>query len=519
MMDDQNPVKYFARWLRYLDFELPPLEGGFLIMPVSSPHNATQIRSSLIEGGLLLYPDEYQEVYVPAMLSDYANCDMIANCLLGNEAFMDGLINILLSNDFFLSGVGTDLTQRQLIEGNSQSSDNPLTKDLKQVTDDKDVVWGGCVETVELWMDYIKTLCFFMSAISDVVDLVTQLYGADKKKRLKLDAEDIDNNPIQIGTDGEIVNPNGEWEFVPNILGQLVQTIAESTMIGFLASIAELGANLILADITDTRKEALACIVFNQITCDGETPLPPPYIFDNPVIYNSGENMLLNIDAGLVGQAVGLCLTIAGTVNNFVTLFPLDETHRNFRIGMRSPSSEWVEICENCDEPALSWEHTFDFLTDDHSEFWEAITTPPSGYTLSELTAWSSGNGWGEGRQFHVNRQIEWSYIHGYWDSTNITYIEITYKSVAGTGGAYVYNQNNLHFDYLNGSTYTSGFTVMPAQTVQGTYTKFSNIGNVTMTGLRVQVSGYQKAGDNNPNGAQYVESITLRGTGTNPFI
>lgn len=177
-----------------------------------------------------------------------------------------------------------------------------------------------------------------------------------------------------------------------------------------------------------------------------------------------------------------------------------------------------VNECDICGNGNV-WEHTFDFTTDSHSEFFSAITTPPSGYSLPENTAWVSGEGWGNGRQFHVNRQMEWVYIHGYWASTNITYMGVTYKSVAGTGGSYVANGNNVHMDYLNDTTYVSGWTVLPAQTVAGTYSKFTTIPARVMTGLRIQVSGYQKAGNSDPLGAQFLRSLTLKGTGINPFI
>lgn len=346
-MSSSPKVRFPYRWVNPQS-EYPDNRDIFVILKVYSEEHYTQILSAGTEGAYLMYPDEHHFISVPLLEATIMDCNEIAQCLLANEEFLADLVQNLLNDPTFLGGIGAYNSQLQLVDGNQQVSDNEQVKDLKSTTNDKDVVWGGCREVVELWIDYIKTLCFFLQTMDNITDLVTQLYDADKKKRYKFEGQDQDNNGVTIGDDGEIVNNGGEWEFVPNILGQLVGTIAESSMVGFLTSIAGIGAGLILADITDTRAEAISCILFNQITCDGETPLPPPYVFDNPTIFESGNAMLGDIDAGLVGNAIGLCLTVAGTIESFVSLFPMGETHRNFRIGMRSPSDEWMEICDAC---------------------------------------------------------------------------------------------------------------------------------------------------------------------------
>jgi hypothetical protein len=300
-------------------------------------------------GSETIYPLEYNEIVVPILEGVFMNCDEIAECLLANENFLSNLINYLINNETFLGGIGNYVARDLIVDTNNQLSDSSdVIKGLKSSTNDKDAVWGACFELTEYMLDLLKTLCFFLSAVEGVTDLVSQLYDADKKKRYKFEGQDQDNNGVTIGNDGEIVNNGGDWEFIPNILGQLVQTISESTMVAFLANLAGIGADLILADINDTRTESIACVIFNTITCLDEQPIPPPYIFDNDVFFDSGQAMLGNLNVGLAGNAIALCMTVAGTVNSFVSIFPLNEVHRNYAIGLKSPSSEWEVICDTC---------------------------------------------------------------------------------------------------------------------------------------------------------------------------
>jgi len=161
MTENQNPVKFPYRWLRYLRFQEPSLEGGFLIIPVASPENATQIRSALIEGGLTLYADNYEEVYVPAMLSNFNTCDMIANCLLENEDF--------------LNAIAQQAVNRAPSGG---SGDSRLVPDeLERSTDQSDLnkVWGGCLEVFESVNDLGKIFCDILEAAGDAISAVSDL--------------------------------------------------------------------------------------------------------------------------------------------------------------------------------------------------------------------------------------------------------------------------------------------------------------------------------------------------------
>lgn len=508
-------IKYPYRWVDPQS-QYPDNRDIFVVLKVYSEEHYTQILSAGTEGAYLMYPDDHHFVSVPLMEADIMSCEQIAECLLNSQYFKDSFIDYLLTNPTFLTGISNRITDINEIDANRQLSDNLAVKELKTESNDKDVIWGGCREVVEYWLDTLKTLCFFLEGVSDVVDIVTKIYNADKKKRVKFNDAEIDGSPVQLSADGELVNPAGEWEFVPNILGQLVQTISESTMIGFIGDILGLGASLILADITDTRAEALSCILFNQITCDGENPKNPPYIFDNPTIYNAGNAMVGNIDAGLAGNAIGLCLTIVGVANSFISLIPLDETHRNFRIGTRSPSDEWVEICENCEEPPPTWVQEFDFKVSDHAAFWTNVPSIAPPFSLPELTTWVAGSGWGNGRIYDNARQREQAYILGFWDARVITRIDIEYKLVAGNGGSFQFN--NVVFDRKSGTTYPNVFVIAPSGTIAGDYAKSQSIANISMDGCRIQVTGYQRAGNNNPNGATFISKVTIYGNGDNPF-
>lgn len=506
-----NPkIKYPYRFVDPTS-EYPDNRGIFAFIKVRSYEHYTKILSAGLEGAYLLYPDDHHDVSVPLMEITIMSCQDIADCLEDNIGFLETLKNYLVNDPEFAQSLGNGITQRNQIESTGYNSTDPDTKDLKQTTNSKDVVWGGSREVIEYWLDLLKTICFFLQGVGDVVDLVTQMYDKDKRKRFDFEAEDALNNPIEIGMDGEFVNPNGEWEFIPNILGQLVQYISESAMISFLSEIASLGANLILADITDTREEALTCIMFNAITCDGAQPRPIPYEFSNDTIYQTAGLMLGNLNAGLAGQAMSACMVVSGVANEFVSAFPILESHKNFRVGMRSPSDEWVELCDNCEEPT-NWSYTFDFTTNPFINFWEASPVSASGFSNPQITEWEAGSGWGNGRMLsNFNNQSEIARIKGTFSLETIDSVVIEMQFIAGTSGAFA-NQLVLS------ATATGSFYVKALPNTGG-YQVETRAFTRTENEFYIQVRGYTRAGNNNPNGATYIKSVTFNGTGFNPFI
>jgi hypothetical protein len=172
--------------------------------------------------------------------------------------------------------------------------------------------------------------------------------------------------------------------------------------------------------------------------------------------------------------------------------------------------------CDLCGGGGV-WEHTFDFTTSSHAGFWTNVTSHVPPFSLPELTAWVSGEGWGNGRLFDNSRQREQAYIIGVWDLRNITDFIIEYKLVAGGGGSFQFN--NLQIAKKVITTYTTIRTVTPAGTSAGILTTNQNVGNTTMDGCRIDITGYQRAGNNNPNGATFIRKVTIKGTGDNPFV
>lgn len=192
-MSSSPKVRFPYRWVNPQS-EYPDNRDIFVILKVYSEEHYTQILSAGTEGAYLMYPDEHHFISVPLLEATIMDCNEIAQCLLANEEFLADLVQNLLNDPTFLGGIGAYNSQLQLVDGNQQVSDNEQVKDLKSTTNDKDVVWGGCREVVELWIDYIKTLCFFLQTMDNITDLVTQLYDADKKKRYKFEGQDQDNN-------------------------------------------------------------------------------------------------------------------------------------------------------------------------------------------------------------------------------------------------------------------------------------------------------------------------------------
>jgi len=58
---------------------------------------------------------------------------------------------------------------------------------------------------------------------------------------------------------------------------------------------------------------------------------------------------------------------------------------------------------------------------------------------------------------------------------------------------------------------------VAPIETTAGTYSRTNTV-NITADTIQLRIRGYQRPGDNNPNGATYIQSVTVEGTGANPF-
>lgn len=515
-MDDPNssPYRFQFRFLQSDGGSVPAVLPTYVIVPVFDYEHWVKIMSSAIEGAKTIYPEEFNEVIDSVLAGEFMDCSQIASCLLSNDIFLENFVDYLLGNGRFLGGVNNEIVQKQLVESNPNDSSNEQVKNLAQVDDSLDVMWGGAKEVVEYWIDLVQTLCFFLSGVNDALDVVSAIYDRAQRKKFTYKGE-IQGVEVDIGDDGELI---GDFvEFVPNILGDLAKGIAQSTMLALIADMIDVGVSFVLADITDTRLEAITCVLFNEITCDDAIPLNPPYKFDNETIRRTAGSLLLNIDAGLVGNFLAICLVGIEAINSFVSVFPIDEQHRNFRIGMRSPSSEWAEICDTCTAPT-TWTQVFDFTISSHADFWTNVSPPlPPPFTLPELTVWVSGEGWGNGRIYDGARQREMSFLDGIWDSRNVTDIDIEYKLVVGTGGSFQFN--NIVRQKLAGTTLSTLNIITPAGVSAGTFTNNSNIGNVLMNGCRLQVTGYQRAGNNNPNGATFIRRVTIKGTGDNPFV
>jgi hypothetical protein len=143
-----------------------------------------------------------------------------------------------------------------------------------------------------------------------------------------------------------------------------------------------------------------------------------------------------------------------------------------------------------------------------------ASTSPP--FSIPEFTAWVNGSGWGNGRIFDNSRQREQAWLLGFWDARVITKIDVEYRLVAGTSGSMQFN--NVVWDRKSGSSYPNIAVQAPAGTIAGDFTKSQAVANISMDGCRIQVTGYQRAGNNNPNGATFIRKITIYGNGDNPF-
>lgn len=357
MPENQNPVKYFARWLRYLDFTAPLLEGGFLIIPVSSPNNATEIRSSLIEGGLLLYPEAYQEVYVPAMLSEFNTCEMIAQCLLANEEFMQAIQNSVGENE-----------RQRAIEQDQNSSDDWSGNEI--VSNSLDAVWGGCLELSQYIFEVMNSLLNYADGFADAIDTVASLESVTKYLPVNV----TPTNPA-LPSPQTLSLPNNAIvpvDGIPTIKVNrdvIVDTkkVTQPNKIAFFLAVFEVGIAILKGAFnSESNMEAIAGELFNILTC-----LENVRVEDGtPIVFSTLElNRWANELASSGEPYQQICAILVKIEElgggEFLSFLGFGDAFRQYNLGLRAPSSTWEIIVEECSEVEV-WEATLDFRTSQH---------------------------------------------------------------------------------------------------------------------------------------------------------
>ncbi len=80
-----------------------PSYEGFLLIPYVDSTNAQKIISSAVEGAMTVYNQEnWMELVISMLESDFFDCNRLADCLLNNPVFRDslaGIVNAIIQNN------------------------------------------------------------------------------------------------------------------------------------------------------------------------------------------------------------------------------------------------------------------------------------------------------------------------------------------------------------------------------------------------------------------------------------
>jgi len=186
---------------------------------------------------------------------------------------------------------------------------------------------------------------------------------------------------------------------------------------------------------------------------------------------------------------MAVCLLVVEAVDGFISVFPIDEAHRNYAIGLRSPSSEWEVICDTC---SPEWEYTFDFETGDF-DFTERIV---------DQSDRVDGKGWiSSGNLVVTTKESGCLRENIPLDDAIVNTVTIYYKTTQVKG------------------TWTWRIQIDASQ-----YDLTSGTGDQenTFTGAwstQIDLSAYLHFQSSGANDTTAIKAIKLSGTGINPFI
>jgi hypothetical protein len=237
--------------------------------------------------------------------------------------------------------------------------------------------------------------------------------------------------------------------------------LAASKVATFAQGIADAGAATIIAEADSSTEQDIACWAFNTIRCDEGGVYSYDALFNNLIA--------LTATLGLSKA------TYSTAVSAFFALQAPALFGRYWSLGLNDPSNDWSTICSNC---AASWTETFDFTQS---------SSPWISYGCSET--YVPGTGW-QGSQVCIRLPNQAS-------PYTITSFTLE-QSATGTGTIGLRDANGIRIQTL-GDTST-GTTVQ------------------WLGSLSVATSEFLSADTDPSSGNVTYTTITITGTGTNPF-
>ncbi len=395
--------------------------------------------------------------------------------------------------------------------GDSRSISEELENETK-ITSDLNKVWGGCLELAEYVLETTRLLLDLLQASDSALQAMRKWMGK-LRDTIKKTVKDKNGNDIEIeqdivlGDDGEALRDLPVDNYGNN------SPIDPEKILGFFENMLDIGIAVIRAGLTETFLEEIACELFTILTClpDGTRNEMGTIKLTKDSMYQWAQTLLTQTPLDALIGAVIVIDDVIGT-NEFLSFMNLGDAFRQYTLGTLVPLPTWAILCPNCPPPPTEWIEVFDFTASSHSDFWQPQETY-IGQVVREACVYVAGSGWGNQRIFDRYRQREIAGIRTLVDTTTFKEITIEFQVNQGSNGSFMnsYQLKDIDTDPT--------FLAKPFDNVAGFYTFTEVIDNINNTaGLLVQVNGYQRAGDNNPNGSTFIRKIIIKGDGFNPF-
>lgn len=262
---------------------------------------------------------------------------------------------------------------------------------------------------------------------------------------------------------------------------------------------------------TQQLKEEIACDLFCIAQSDCELSMRDvwTYYYDKLAGMNPQNDFLQFIEDVLaynwigVATVYGLHLFIvhAMIVGGEVVGFDIERLKRIVQAMFNDPDSDWQTICDACPDV---WQETFDFTTGEHG--WDVVFDTSDGQDRGEYVA---GVGF---RAVELTRSNNETAIYIFQD--NLVLNTVTEVTITGT----FTGDNTVTTRIARMLTYDSGqqTAIVSQYTPPNSPTSLGFAGQFSNYGMRfdLYMSGYQPS----PDPIFTMQSMTIKGTGTNPF-
>lgn len=452
----------------YAPIQLPPNNSSvFYTILKLTGREFTAIYSALLTGAQLMYPDQYGDILLsflrnfeyPIPVSEIMNCDDVLACV--TPEYINNVVNNTINQRF--EELLTQIT-------------NQFSRQIEPPTgvSCEDANWGAITTLVDGVHARITDIWEQFEVATNEVDFVDVLSNTTI----------INETSIGVATGFiQFIQDN----FVENYASQWTTGLRDEICCELFCATTD--CIVTIDDVYNYFAEKLGSLVSGYQSwslLDLATDIVDGEFAGNAIVYGSwfiyfGLQKLGNYIFRTIGQP---------TWSEYVPL--IADTLKLIELGADNPSNDWIILCE-C---ANMWEHTFDF------------TVSQSGWVShnTNWAEWVTGLGWR--RNSAVGGRIT---IKSPTYTGNVTRISATYSRqnvvLSSQGSVQMRNSASATLTMLvPASTAITNYVIDTNYTITASYTLLDHaLQNVTTTP--------QFPSD------LYLKTLTLRGTGANPFV